>query len=307
MSAMNAERKAFYEREGYVVIPDLFPSSLVARLGGIVDELVAVAAKLDKSNEHYDLEPSHTVGQPRVRRLKDVRKLHAAFDELGKSDAVLDALEALIGPNIRLSHPNVKINIKAAQYGSPVEWHQDWAAYPHTNDDLLSVGVPLDDCEQENGPLMVLPGSHRGELYSHHNASGMYCSTIDPTVNQVPFDKAVPLTGKRGMATFHHARIVHGSALNTSTRPRRLLIYQYAAVDAWPILGVPDIAAYDAAIVRGKKTLEPRMVSVPIRIPRPVAPNYDGLYTSQAAAENRYFATYEQTLAKQAEATALQK
>ena len=302
MNKMTPERKDFYDREGYVVIPDLFPQAVVAELGAIVDELLLEAAKLEKSTEHYDLEPSHTPSQPRVRRLKDVRKLHPAFDRLGRSEAVLDALETLIGPNIRYSHPNVKINIKGAQYGSPVEWHQDWAAYPHTNDDLLSVGVPLDNCALENGPLMVLPGSHRGELYSHHNPSGVYCSTIDPSTNKVPFDLSVPLTGRRGMATFHHARTVHGSALNTSMRPRRLLIYQYAAVDAWPILGVPDMAAYDAAIVRGKSTLQPRMTSVPVRIPRPVAPNYDGLYTSQAAAENRYFATFDQT-----QAAALQK
>ena len=46
------------------------------------------------------------------------------------------------------------------KYGSPVEWHQDWAFYPHTNDDLLAVGVMLDDMELENGPLLVLPGTH---------------------------------------------------------------------------------------------------------------------------------------------------
>ena len=292
MSAITPDLEAFYKEQGYVVVPGLFPADEIARLGAIVDELLAGAGRLTASDAHYDLEPSHTASAPRVRRLKDVRKLHSAFDELGRSDVVLNAVETLIGSNIRLSHPNVKINIKAAQYGSPVEWHQDWAAYPHTNDDLLSVGVPLDDCQAENGPLLVLPGSHRGPLYSHHNASGIYCSTIDPARDPLPFHKAVPLIGKRGMATFHHARIVHGSALNTSSRPRRLLIYQYAAVDAWPILGVPDLAAYDAAIVRGVPTLDPRMVAVPVRIPRPVAPDYDGLYTSQARAENRYFATY---------------
>ncbi|MGE0800825.1 MAG: phytanoyl-CoA dioxygenase family protein [Lautropia sp.] len=293
MSGIDADRKAFYEENGYVVVPDLLDPARVARLGAIVDELLQSAGRLSKSDSHYDLEPSHTPASPRVRRLKDVRKLHVAFDELARSPEVLDAVATLIGPDIRLSHPNVKINIKAAEYGSPVEWHQDWAGYPHTNDDLLSVGVPLDDCAIENGPLLVLPGSHRGPVYSHHNGAGYYCSTIDPTRNTLPFDQAVPLVGRRGMATFHHARIVHGSALNRSNRPRRLLIYQYAAVDAWPVLGVPDLAAFDAAIVRGKSTLEPRAVAVPMRIPRPLAPDFDGLYTSQAHAEHRYFETFK--------------
>jgi hypothetical protein len=37
-------------------------------------------------------------------------------------------------------------------YGSPVEWHQDWAFYPHTNDDVLATGIYLDDCDLDNGP-----------------------------------------------------------------------------------------------------------------------------------------------------------
>ena len=69
---------------------------------------------------------------------------------------------------MRLSPAENKINIKAPEYGAAVEWHQDWAFYPHANDDLLAIGVALDDCEEENGPLMVIPGSHKGPIYDHH-------------------------------------------------------------------------------------------------------------------------------------------
>ena len=47
--------------------------------------------------------------------------------------------------------------MKSAGYGSPVEWHQDWAFYPHTNDDVLATGIYLDDCDMDNGPLLVCP------------------------------------------------------------------------------------------------------------------------------------------------------
>ena len=46
------------------------------------------------------------------------------------------------GPNVR--HQNIKLNIKAAEYGSPVEWHQDWAFYPHTNQGVLAAAVMID-------------------------------------------------------------------------------------------------------------------------------------------------------------------
>ena len=69
---------------------------------------------------------------------------------------MLDILKKLIGPGLRLH--GSKLNMKSAQYGSPVEWHQDWAFYPHTNDDILAIGVLLDDTDLSNGPMLVTPG-----------------------------------------------------------------------------------------------------------------------------------------------------
>ena len=58
--------------------------------------------------------------------------------------------------------------MKCAGFGAPVEWHQDWAFYPHTNDNLAAVGVMFDDMAMENGPLMIIPGSHKGPTFDHH-------------------------------------------------------------------------------------------------------------------------------------------
>ena len=76
--------------------------------------------------------------------------------------ALIDILTTLIGPGVRFQ--TSKLNMKSAGYGAAVEWHQDWAFYPHTNDDLLAVGVMLDDVEDINGPMQVIPGSHRGKF-----------------------------------------------------------------------------------------------------------------------------------------------
>ena len=45
-----------------------------------------------------------------------------------------------------------KLNMKSAGYGAPIEWHQDWAFYPHTNDDLAAVGIMIDDCRLGERP-----------------------------------------------------------------------------------------------------------------------------------------------------------
>ena len=130
--------------------------------------------------------------------------------------------------------------MKSAGYGSPVEWHQDWAFYPHTNDDVLATGIYLDDCDMDNGPLMVMPGTHHGPTYDHH-ADGRFCGAMNPADCDLDFAKAVPLMGPAGSMTIHHVRLVHGSALNRSNRQRRLLLHEYTAADAWPLLGVGEL------------------------------------------------------------------
>ena len=79
---------------------------------------------------------------------------------------LLNVLQILIGNNVRFR--NSKLNIKAAKGGSEVDWHQDWAFYPHTNSDLLAVGIMLDDIDEDNAPLMVVPQSHLGKTLNHH-------------------------------------------------------------------------------------------------------------------------------------------
>jgi ectoine hydroxylase-related dioxygenase (phytanoyl-CoA dioxygenase family) len=179
--------------------------------------------------------------------------------------------------------------MKSAGYGAAVEWHQDWAFYPHTNDDVLATGIYLDDCGMENGPLLVVPESHRGPIYDHH-ADGYFTGAMDPELEAAGYDRAVPLVGEAGSMTIHHARLVHGSALNTSSKPRRLLLHEYAAADAWPLMGVANFEDFVGRVVRGKPTLEPRLVPVPVRMPLPPSPFQGSIYENQKANPKRFFA-----------------
>jgi ectoine hydroxylase-related dioxygenase (phytanoyl-CoA dioxygenase family) len=43
--------------------------------------------------------------------------------------------------------------------GSPVEWHQDFAFHPHTNDDVFALGIYFDDATLDNGCMLMIPGS----------------------------------------------------------------------------------------------------------------------------------------------------
>jgi len=276
-----------YRQTGYLVMPDVLDAALLARVSGALDRLVADASSVSAHTDVYDLEPSHTPETPKVRRIKLPHTHTPIFWELAQHPPLVAILDKLLGPSGVRLHGS-KINLKEPHHGSPVEWHQDWAFYPHTNDDLLAVGVMLDDAFLENGPLLVVPGSHKGPVWDHHS-DGFFCGAMDPTRKEVDFESAVPLTGRAGSMSFHHVRLVHGSAQNVSPKPRRLLLYEYSAGDAFPLMGIKDYAAWNKALVSGAPTNIPRMKDLPVRMPLPPAPRQGSIYENQTTARNKYF------------------
>jgi len=281
---------AAYRRDGFVVVPGMVGAAELTELRQVLAEIVAGAAEVETHNDVYDLEPGHTREAPKVRRIKAPHKVHAAFDRLVRSDRVVEVCRALIGQqDLRLY--GAKLNLKSAHYGSPVEWHQDWAFYPHTNDDILAIGVMLDDTSLENGPLLCTPGSHLGPVFNHHGGDGRFCGSVDPKDIEAEIAAARPCVGTAGSMSFHHVRTLHGSAQNVSDRPRNLLLYEVAAADAWPLLGVKDLAEFDSRLITGQgPTVSPRLAPVPVRLPLPPAARQGSIYENQlGAAERSYF------------------
>lgn len=282
----------FYKNQGYLVVKDVLSQTELAALRSELEQLVKDSAKVTENDNIYDLEPSHTSQQPRVRRIKEPQNVMPSVAALMRKPELVAILTQLIGPGIRFQ--TAKLNMKSAGFGAAVEWHQDWAFYPHTNDDLLAVGVMLDDVEDINGPMQVIPGSHKGKIYDHH-ADGYFCGAIDPLKNRISIDSAVPLKGTAGSLTFHHVRAIHGSALNKSDRSRNFLLYQFTANDAWPLTEpVRDLEEYDARIIAGEPTLVPRLESVPVRLPLPEAPMQGSIYENQRTLQNRYFEVHQE-------------
>ena len=273
-----------YAEHGYAVSEGLLAPSLLADLQKVTCDLIEQSRGLDKSNSRFDLEPSHTAHSPMVRRINDPVTAHPLYDELMRSDLLLDVVSVLIGSQIRFQ--GNKLNTKSGGGGSAVEWHQDFAFYPHTNDDLLAVGIAIDDATVDNGCLLVVPGSHRGPVFDHHS-DGIFAGAINPSQAGVELNQAVPMEVSAGSVSVHHVKMIHGSAPNRSGRQRRLLLFQYAAVDAWPILPLHDMDAFNAAIVRGQPTDQFRMTSGPVRIPLPEPESAASIFEIQQSARRR--------------------
>jgi len=276
----------FYRENGYLVVPDVVDSEQIETLRAATNAMVDESRMVTEHTVAYDLEETHSQNAPRVRRIKTPHKWHEAYDAMVRHPKIIACLEALIGPGIRFD--TSKLNLKSERGGAVVEWHQDWAFYPHTNDDLCAVGIMLDDVDLTNGPLNVVAGSHKGPIYNHH-ADGHFCGAINDPDADAEIAKAVPITGRAGSISIHHVRILHGSAPNGSDRQRRLLLHQYRCVDAWPLHMTPDIAAFDDLIVTGEPTVTPRLAPVPVRLPFPPAPNQGSIYENQRSTRRRYF------------------
>jgi ectoine hydroxylase-related dioxygenase (phytanoyl-CoA dioxygenase family) len=274
----------FYHENGYLGVENVLSAAEVADLRRVTDEFVEKSREVAEHTDVFDLEPGHTSEAPRVRRIKNPASNHIVYDQALRHDRILDIVEQLIGPGV--SYNGNKLNMKYPEFGSPVEWHQDWAFYPYTNDDLLAVGVVIDDMSIENGCLMVVPGSHKGPIYDHHQNGVFVGAVTDPNFNP---DNAVPVEVKAGGISIHHVRTLHGSAPNTSNKPRRLLLYQYYAVDAWPLSGA-DWNTFKTLVLRGEPTNQPRVVPAPIRIPQPQAERKGSIYEVQTLLESPIFA-----------------
>ena len=282
-------QRAAYECDGVIVVPNVFSAAEIDELRQVTDGFVAGAAQVSANDDIYDLEDSHSPGAPRVRRLKTPHLHDPAYFRASRNDNIVALLTDLWG-SVRFD--TGKLNMKSAGYGAPVEWHQDWAFYPHTNDDLAAVGIMLDDVDMENGPMLVVPGSHKGPIWDHHGPDGRFCGAIDPGRCDADMSRALPCLGKAGSVTVHHVRAVHGSATNFSGRERRFLLYQYRAADAWPLLGFKDgIDKFNELLLAGEPTIEPRLAAVPVRLPLPPAEHQGSIYENQRASSRRYFAT----------------
>ena len=281
---------AQYREYGYVPVENVLEDQTLADLRRVTDEIVANARGIEEHTNILDLEASHTPEAPRVRRIKQPHLADPFYRELAGHAGVMAALEPLIGKHIRL-RAGGKINMKSADYGAPVEWHQDWAFYPHTNQDVLAVGILLDDMNADNGPLLVLPGSHRGPVYDHHS-HGAFCGAIDIAREDLDVSGAREVHAKAGSITIHHVRLVHGSAMNRSETQRRVLFFEYAAADAWPLAGIEnlnDLDDFNGRMVHGEPTLRPRLEDVPVKMPLPRAPYQGSIYENQRTLSAQYF------------------
>ena len=269
-----------YHNEGFIVVERLFDDGDMARVDATVRQMTDQALSGGDHSKVLELEPEPVDGERVPRRIFSPYDQHETFRDLAHDPRMLDRIESLIGGHFNLQHS--KLNMKPAKVGSAVEWHQDMAYFPHTNDDLVTALVYLDDATEENGCLQVLP-RHHTHYFDHAGADGRFAGMI--TEDLEPFGKPRSLPAPAGSAIFMHCITPHASLPNRSSRPRRTLIYEYRANDSFPIYygEMTNLAEAKFRLVRGKPARFARFGG-----PRPLIPNvgkYTSLYELQSQAK----------------------
>ena len=245
----DTERERF-ARDGWLSVPGLVEEEWLDRLRTITDEFVDASRALTESNVLYDLDAGHSADDPRLRRLSSPTDLHDGYWEFASDSVITDVAADLLGPDVKFHHS--KLNFKAPRGGEEVKWHQDIQFWPHTNYDLLTIGVFLEDVEPGMGEVGFVSGSHDGPLFDLYDGDAWIGALRDDDVERAGVDAAEYPVGPAGTITVHSCRTVHGSAPNRSDRPRPLLLQTYAAADAMSYTDLVRQSPHGEELIRGE-------------------------------------------------------
>jgi len=287
MTTLTAGERARFSENGWLLLPDAVTPLQLNRLRADMAAWVVESRDRDAAygttvdgRPRFDLQPGHTPERPALRRVQAPSEVSDAYYDVLTASRIVDAVADLIGPNVR--HHHNKINSKQPGSSTEVRWHQDFCFSPHTNCDLVTSLLFVEDVTTENGPLEVQNGSHRGPLHGlWHN--GVFTGAVDQEVEDQARQDAVVLTGPAGSACLMHTRLMHGSTPNNSDIPRTLFIAVYAAADSVRCTPNPVPNIHDGLIVRG---VEPgRVRSEPWEVDIPEYPKAVSFFAQQAADE----------------------
>jgi non-haem Fe2+, alpha-ketoglutarate-dependent halogenase len=192
-----------YERDGYICPVDAFTATQ-ARIWR--DKLEAFErAEGQKLTRGHNFKP---------------HLLFPWVDEIVHAPEVLDAIEDLVGPDIRLFH--LTVWPKDAGSGAYVSWHQDATYFALEPACHVTAWVALTDAPIEAGCMEVVPGSHKFGQLRHAEMQDTENLLSRGQTLAVDIDRArtAYMPVKTGQFSLHHTHLVHNSRPNRSTERR---------------------------------------------------------------------------------------
>ena len=219
----------FYDENGYLRIPEMFTKAEIDELSDALDRLVQDWAFTSEGwtgpwrQVYMD---SDTEKKSKLTAMHDLQFYSESWMRAVTHPRLVEAISDLLGPNVELHHST--LHIKPPQSGHPFPMHQDNPFYIHSTGDYVDVLVHLDDTRHENGEIRFLSGSHKFGALEHVTqlADGTPCTPHLPT-DKYRLEDTVPVPAKRGDVVFFSIYTIHGSYINATRQPRRLVRLGY--------------------------------------------------------------------------------
>lgn len=234
---LSQEQTAQFDREGYLVLRGLLSAAEVALLQAETRGLLDDPSALDP--ETMITEP----GSGEVRSIFSIHTQNGLMARLAGNERLAGIASYLLGDDVYIHQS--RLNYKPGFHGKEFYWHSDFETW-HVEDGMprmraLSMSVLLAENNQHNGPLMLIPGSHRsyltcvGETPEDH-----YKTSLKKQEYGVPDEGSlaamveehgiVAPTGAPGTVILFDCNLMHGSNGNITPLPRSNAFFVYNAL-----------------------------------------------------------------------------
>ncbi|MES1945384.1 ectoine hydroxylase [Salinisphaera sp. PC39] len=234
---LSPEEVAEFERKGFLSFPAYFDQA----------EMEAFLAELRDYERDEDLKLSEGVilepGHEEIRSIFGIHRISERFDRLTRDPRLLRIVEQLLGSGAYIHQS--RINYKPGFKGKGFNWHSDFETW-HTEDGMprmrcISCSVALTENNEFNGPLMLVPGSHRyfvptvGRTPEDNYKSSLKNQEIgvpdEASLQQLVHEGGIEAPkGPAGSLTIFECNTLHASNANMSPFPRSNLFFVYNSV-----------------------------------------------------------------------------
>ncbi|HTQ72738.1 MAG TPA: phytanoyl-CoA dioxygenase family protein [Burkholderiales bacterium] len=202
-----------FERDGYLFFPSLFRA----------EEIKVLTEEVPRLYAQRRPENVREKGSDAVRTNFAAHLYSLPFAKLARHPRMVEPIVQIFGEDVYMHQ--FKINGKMAFDGDVWQWHQDYGTWK--NDDwmpearAMNVAIFLDEVNEFNGPLMLIPGSHeRGVLEARHDLSTtsypLWTIDHETIAKLVQRGGLVAPKGPPGSMILFHSCLVHASTSNLS-------------------------------------------------------------------------------------------
>lgn len=234
---LTAQQADSFGRDGFLVLKDIFSADEVAAL-------VAESAELRGGGR--DLMEGSVVSEPESNEVRTIFKLpeqSSVFDRLACDRRVAGVARFLLGDEVYVHQS--RLNYKPGFTGKEFYWHSDFETW-HAEDGMprmraVSASLLLTDNDALNGPLMLMPGSHRhfiscaGETPDDNHKSSLKKQEVGvpspAALEKLAGEHSIhAATGKAGTLVFFDCNTMHGSNGNITPFPRSNAFFVFNAM-----------------------------------------------------------------------------